>query len=219
MRPHFPGADMSSSKRKEKDTSQPPTPPRWKGADSLELVYRLNERSFTLLKEGSTQHRKLWSGLGAEAIQRAARFPFLIVDVYFAHEAWWRSVLLNPQGSEEHIGVSPWPPDIVSQLMSEVLVFAWHTARWDRRVARLVLGMVPGVGELVRELTPQHLDAVSRRRSGALRLRWLEEMDFWTRLVEAARHDDETALADIHLHAKLLLSGDLMARSTSKVSP
>jgi len=207
---------MSSYKRKEKDTAQPPTPPRWKGGDSLELVYRLNERAFTLLKEGATQHRELWSGLPAEAIQRAARFPFLIVDVHFIDEVWWRSVLLNPQGPIGQSGVAAclWTPEAAQKLMSEVLVFAWHTARWDRRVARLVLGMTPPVVEIFRGLTPQELDVVSGLQGGMLRLRWQQDQEFWARLVRAARNGDDEALADIHLHAKLLLSGELMARST-----
>jgi len=213
MRPHFSGADMSSYKRKEEDNAQPPTPPRWMGADSLELVYRLNERCFVLLKEGATQHRELWSGLAAEAIQRAARLPFLIVDVHFIDEAWWRSVLLNPQGLiGQGSNACLWPPEAAQKFMSEVLVFAWHIARWDRRVARLVLGMVPSVVELFRGLTPQELDAVSALQGGTLRLRWQESQEFWARLVRASRDGDSEALADIHLHAKLLLSGELMGR-------
>jgi hypothetical protein len=206
---------MTSYKRTEEDPSQPPTPPRWKGADSLELVYRLNERVFTLAQEGPTPHRDLWRGLSAQAIERAARFPFLIVDVHFTDEPWWRSVVLNPQGVEEHSGVSVWPAEVAGRLMSEVLVFAWHTAKWDTKVARLVLGMLQGVGEIVRGLAPQQLDAVSRLRSGALHLRWQEDQEFWARLAQAARRGDGEALADIHLHAKLLLSGELMQRSGS----
>jgi hypothetical protein len=37
-----------------------------------------------------------------------------------------------------------------------------------------------------------------------------DDAAFWTRLLEAARDDDEETLADIHLHAKLLLSGELI---------
>lgn len=206
---------MPSYKRTEDDPSQPPAPPRWKGTDSSELVYRLNERSFTQLKEGATPHRELWSGLPAQAIERAGRFPFLIVDVRFADEPWWRSVVLNPQVAKESLAIGPWPAAVAGQLMSEVMVFAWHTVKWNAKAAEFVLGMVPGVGEIVAGLTPQQLDAVSGLRSGALRLRWQEDLDFWARLVQAARDGDEAALADIHLHAKLLLSGALLSRSGS----
>lgn len=205
---------MSSYKRKEEDPAQPPTPPRWKGADSLELVYRLNERALMLLKQSASPHAELWSQLDTEALRRVARFPFLIVDVYFIDEAWWRSVLLNPQGliGQGSVGCL-WTPEAAQKLTSEVLVFAWHMARWDRRVARLVLGMVPSVVEIFRGLTPQELDAVSGLQGGALRLRWQEDPAFWSRLLIAAREADEETLSDIHLHAKLLLSGALISRS------
>ncbi len=216
MQPHFWEADMPSYKRTEDDPSQPPAPPRWKGADSLELVYQLNERVFTLLKESAGANAELWSGLPAQAIDRAARFPFLIVDVHFADEPWWPSVVLNPQVAKESLATGPWPAAVAAQLMSEVMVFAWHTVKRNAKAAEFVLGMVPGVGEMVAGLTPQQLDAICGLRSGALRLRWQEDLDFWARLVRAARDCDEEALADIHLHAKLLLSGELMARSTGK---
>jgi hypothetical protein len=209
---------MSSHERKEEDKAQPPTPPRWKGADSLELVYRLNGRAFMLLKQSAGLHGRLWVQLDMEALRRAARFPFLIVDVHFLDEAWWRQVLVNPQGSTgEGSPVCLSTPESAQKLMSEVLVFAWHMAKSDRRVAQLVLGMAPSVVEIFRGLAPQELDAVSGLRCGALRLRWQEDQEFWTRLVRAARDGDEEALADIHLHAKLLLSGELMTRSTGKV--
>lgn len=190
------------SAKEEKSTAQPPQPPRWKGTDLMELVYHFNERALTLLK----------SGLDADAIRRAARFPFLVVDVHFLEEGWWRSVLLNPQGVPA--AQSLWPPEIAGKFMSEVLVFAWHTAKWDRQVARLVLGMVPPVVEMVRELTPQQLDAVAGLHSGALKLRWHEDQEFWTKLLNAARDGHEETLADIHLHAKLRLSGQLIEART-----
>jgi hypothetical protein len=42
---------------------------------------------------------------------------------------------------------------------------------------------------------------VLRLNGGALRLRWQEDREFWTRLVRAARDGDGETLADIHLHA------------------
>jgi hypothetical protein len=204
---------MSSYKRKEEDHAQPPTPPRWKGGDSSELVYQLNERAFMLLKQSPGPHGELWSQLDTEALRAAARFPFLIVDVHFLDELWWRSVLRSPHGpTGEGSSVCLWTPETAQKLTNEVLVFAWHTARWDRRVARLVLGMVPPVVEVFRALTPQELDAVSGLQGGALRLRWQDDLTFWTRLVRAARDGDKEALADIHLHAKFLLSGELMRK-------
>jgi hypothetical protein len=63
-------------------------------------------------------------------------------------------------------------------------------------------------------LTPRQLAVISARHWDALRLRWQEERDFWARLLAAAQDGDEEALSESHLHAKLLLSGTLVARST-----
>lgn len=216
---------MPPSKRKTRATYRPASPPRWKGRDSLELVYQLNERALKLLSDAVTnsttdwplnaQHRDLWLALATDITHRAARFPFVVLDVHFTNHAWWRSVAANPDGFVKEDSANTCRSRVVSeQLMSETLVFAWHTARWDRRVACLTFGMVPGVVEVIAALTPQQLALISARLSGALRLRWQSEPDFWPRLLAAARDVDEKALADIHLHGKLLLSGALLARTT-----
>lgn len=196
------------SKRDERPASQSPAAPRWRGLDLLQLVYQLNERVFTLLKEDSAQS-ELWLALDEAAVRRAAAFPFLIVDVRFVDEVWWRASLTSTENSMSESS-SVWPAEVARQLMSEVLVFAWHTVKWDRRVARLVLGMLPAVMEPIAALTPQQLDAIARRSAGAMRLRWEENRKFWSRLVDGARRNDEQLLAELHLHGELLLSGQLI---------
>jgi len=46
-----------------------------------------------------------------------------------------------------------------------------------------------------------------------LRLRWADDKNFWSRLLVAARDGEEVDLAETHLHAKLLLCGDLISSS------
>lgn len=222
MPPHFLGSGMSSSKKKETNTSQPPLPPRWKGQDSLELVYQLNERALTLLSQfvkqgsglwpGAPESRSVWASVSEQGLQRAARFPFVIVDASFMDEAWWRSVAADPSrviaGPTETL---VWPPEASEDLLGELLVFAWHTVKWDRRIARLSLGVISGVADVIATLTPRQLAIVSARHATILRLRWQEDPEFWTRLIKAAGDGDEEALSDIQLHAKLLLSGPLVA--------
>jgi hypothetical protein len=197
---------------------RPPLPPLWKGRDSLDLAFEINQRFFRLASDLAadtdadgwplTLDRELWSKLDAQAIVRAARFPFVILDVHFTREKWWREVI---DGSGASAPPHGWQATVSEHLTSETLVFAWHTAKSDRRVARLSLGMLPAVAELIAALTPQQLASVSAQHSGALRLRWQDDSDFWTRLLVAARNGDEEALADIHLHATLRLSGELLA--------
>jgi hypothetical protein len=208
-------AGMSNSEPNEMNTDRPhsPSPPRWKGIDSMQLAFETNKRTLNLLRETATQFRELWSRLDSEIIERAARLPFVILDVNFTNDVWWRSVSQSPE-EPCHYQLTPpmWPSEVARQLMGELLVFAWHTAKCDRRAARLSLGMSPGVVGNVAALTPQQLDIVSGRHSAALRLRWQGHADFWTRLVDASCSGDDLALAEVRLHAKLLLSGELISR-------
>jgi hypothetical protein len=48
----------------------------------------------------------------------------------------------------------PWPVAIAEQLLHELLIFAWHTVKWDARVARLLLGMSPQVAETLAGSAP-----------------------------------------------------------------
>jgi len=152
------------------------------------------------------QDREVWSKLDVKTVERAARFPFVILDVHFTDVDWWRSESKPPETSQ-------WPLSVSEQLMSETLIFAWHTAKWDRRVARLSLGMLPAVAEEIAALTPQQLSAISARHSSALRLRWQDDPDFWAQLLVAAKSGDDDRLEEIHLHAKLLLAGEIISRS------
>jgi hypothetical protein len=216
---------MSKPNRKE-GIHGAPVAPRWKGRDSLDLVYGLNERCFELLSgvamtlipgelAGIAQNRELWSGLDSEAIKRAGRFPFVILDVHFTNQTWWQQVL---RASETSAAVAPnpghWPTKLAEPLMQETLIFAWHSVKWDRRVARLSLGMSPEVVDIIAGLSPQQLADISHRHSSELCLRWQDDADFWSQLLRAARNGDSDALDEIHLHAKLLLCGELISGST-----
>jgi hypothetical protein len=57
---------------------------------------------------------------------RAARFPFLILDVYFTSEKFWREVIDSRNASAAPNG---WPVSVSEQLMNEMLIFASHTAK------------------------------------------------------------------------------------------
>src|SRR5580700_9485882 len=93
------------SKRKTKGIVYcPPSPPIWKGRESLDLAYELNQRALKLVGDLAansdadgwpliTQGRALWSQLDALAIARAARFPFVILDAHFTNGTWWREMI------------------------------------------------------------------------------------------------------------------------------
>jgi hypothetical protein len=215
---------MSKPNRKE-GIHGAPLAPRWKGRDSLDLVYGLNGRCLELLSgvamslfpgelTGIAQNRELWSGLDSEAIKRAGRFPFVILDVHFTNEAWWQQVLQASDTFAVAPNPSHWPTKLAERLMQETLIFAWHSVKWDRRVARLSLGMSPRVADIIAAISPQQLADISHRHSGELRLRWQDDAEFWRQLLRTARSGDVDTLDEIHLHAKLLLCGELISGFT-----
>jgi hypothetical protein len=208
----------------EEENQSAPSVPRWKGSDSLDLVYRLNERSLQALKDlaassvpselpAVVRHRGLWSVLSHEALTRIARLPFIILDVHFRDDAWWRRVVgAGEEAANDSIPIEGGLPERIAEpLMQETLIFAWHTVKWDQRVARLSLGMSPGVAESIAVVTPQQLAGISGLHSRALRLRWDSEPDVWRELLRAATSDDQEALAEVHHHAKLLFCGGLIS--------
>jgi hypothetical protein len=86
--------------KQEKHTCSQHSAPLWKGRESLELVHQLNQRCLKLLSDAASdsvcewpaiaQHHELWCALDANTIRRAARFPFLILDLHFTDAQWWR---------------------------------------------------------------------------------------------------------------------------------
>ena len=222
---------MTNAPTQRQSSYSPPSAPRWKGGDSLALVYQLNERCLTALCDwaaspGSCElpliakHRGVWSSIRADDVKRAARFPFVILDVHFEDEGWWRKPPESGNGARaEATRRNCWPPFFAEQLLQEVLIFAWHTVKWDRQVARLSLGMSPGVAEAIAELAPRQLAVIGQQFSGELRLRWQDDMDFWRAVLRAASTGDEDALSEIHRHAKLLLCGELLSRAAASRIP
>jgi hypothetical protein len=200
------------------DRAGPPPTPRWKGRQSLEIVYRFNERCFQMIGESVgangmcgapaiAENRDLWSRLDEVARERAARFPFLILDVHFRNQTWWRNVI---DGTTVGEIASAHSYSLAEALMEETLLFAAQTVHWDASVARLTLGMSPEVVELLQGLHPQLMASIWRKHSGELRLRWQEQPLFWRPLLVAACDADDEALSERHLDAQLRFCTELL---------
>jgi len=213
---------MSKPNSPKQGIAGAPVATRWKGRDSLDSIYRFNERSLGLLSGVASSsfpgdmadaaYRVLLSGLDARVITRAARLPFVILDVHFTNENWWQSAIESNPAS--NVAPSPfhWPATVAEPLMQEIMIFAWHNVKSDRRAALLSLGMSPGVASVVSDLLPQQLTQIALSHSRELRLRWQGNAEFWSQLLRAAGNEDENALEEIRLHAKLLLCGELIER-------
>jgi hypothetical protein len=199
--------------------------PRWKGARSLHLAHELNSRCVDLLCDLATTpfverapamvraNRNLWCQLNGEARRRLAAFPFVIVDVRFTDEVWWRG-----RGKVLDQVVAEWPAADESlreqreSLLLETLMFAWQVAREDTRVAQILFAMPQPVARLISSLAMQEIRTVAIERSNFLTVRWEENAQLWRELLVAVATDDERALEELRLHAKLLFCGDLISR-------
>lgn len=199
-----------------------PTPPRWKGIQSLDLVYQFNERCIQLLREVAaadahlttlpmiSENRDLWARMAPELLRAASRMPFVVSDAQFMNATWWSRVTGGQSGDDgPNELLNGLPLETSEHLMHETTMFAWQTARWDRTVAQMSLAMSPSVVAIVAGLTPQQIRAISTREKRAVRIRWAADAQFWRDLLMAAEARNNERMAALHLHAKLLLCGEL----------
>jgi hypothetical protein len=194
--------------------------PRWKGAHSIQLAHQLNERCFELLSELATsepfgnelpgavnKNRHLWRDLSTDSRRRLAALPFVIVDVRFTDELWWRALGKSP--ASVSIAGHPLPRERCAELLLETLMFAWQAAREDSRIAQMIFAMTRPVARIIATLAMREISALAQEQTSCLRIRWSENTLFWRELLDSARGEDAVALEDARLHAKLLFCGDL----------
>lgn len=74
------------------------------------------------------------------------------------------------------------------------------------------LGMSPSVAELIAALTPQQIRAIAAHESQGIRVRWADDPQFWRDLLASAKAGEDEKLAELHLHAKLLVCRELAQR-------
>lgn len=203
-----------------------PTAAKWDGCDSVRLAHQLNERCFDFFCELAeampaevppfvARNRDLWRRVDTDARRRLAAFPFVIVDMRFTDEAWWR---MSSQAASHSSPASSSMPAGYEHLALEGLMFAWQVSRENRHVARMVFGMIPSVADHIATLTMQQIRMTAAHRMLALRVRWDDRPQFWRELLIAVVDGDEPALATLRHDAKLLFCGELVQRSRSKLA-
>jgi len=198
------------------------TAPRWNRRQSLDLVHQLNEHCLELLAgvaaadAGSelplvSANRDLWAQLRPEARKRAALLPFVIVDLYFADEAWWQRAIAAPASTLHETDSTNWlPSELSERLVQETLMFAWQMARSDRTAAQVSFAMRSTVAAMIGQLTPGQVRVIASRVSRDIHVRWEQNGRFWRELLFAAESGNDEAIAELHLHAKLQLLGPLV---------
>ena len=197
-------------------------PPQWTGAATLELVWELNERALDVLADMAQMtstsrsldlvclYQDLWADLDTPARKRAARCPFLLVDVHFQSDAWWNwATAPRSHIGKDTVSLSPLPANLAKELMYETLVLAWHTARSDSCAANALLAMSPKVAATLARLGLRDIHHIATHHSHYLRPQWENLPLFWRHLLIAAHSDDNAALHEVHLHGLQLLGTNL----------
>jgi hypothetical protein len=200
---------------------------KWTGAEILDFVYALNERALQVLSQVVSESggnrlqcanleivsgcEDLWLKLDHSGRRRAAKCPFLLLDVNFESlKSRHPGEDLFSRAPKKSNSVNVLPPEAARELTAEALTLAWHTAKSDPRTAALVLGLSPGVAGTIASLNPRDVQRLAAHHSHELRPRWPSNIDFWRKLLVAAERGDAEALTDIYLHGLQLLAAELL---------
>jgi hypothetical protein len=73
-----------------------------------------------------------------------------------------------------------------------------------------MVGMSLDVAAIVAALSARELRDIAARHSGEIVPRWRDSPELWRALLVGSETNNENALADVHLRAKLLLCGELV---------
>jgi len=192
---------------------------RWLADGSLDSVAEINTQCLEFLASMAAAPRRdpamaaqlaCWGELGGEARARLAASPYLLADAGFDDEPRWqllaqRMVHDLPPVQVEPVFVGPGAGDFIRR----VLMFAWHLARANRQLARVVLGMTPGVATRIAALRLQDLDWLAQHRPGWVRPRWEKQPRMWRHLLLAARDPDRDQLTHVSLRGLQLMAANV----------
>ena len=197
---------------------------KWTGAEALEWVRDLNARCLEAIgkrlvraaaarpDEIDQMDVDLWRRLDEPARHRAARCPYLLVEMRFDDAVWWEDAkrdAMKPTPSPTVLSAGT--AGLGRALANDALTLAWWTARADQRTAMLLFGLDPRVAAVVSSLSPVEVRRITARSGNQLRPRWEHNRRMWRDLLSAAISADEEALTDIHLYGIQLLGGDLLS--------
>jgi hypothetical protein len=110
-----------------------------------------------------------------------------------------------PPVQTEAVFVGPGAGDFIRR----VLMFAWHLARANRQLARVVLGMSPGSAARIASLRLQDMDWLAQHRPGWVRPRWERQPRIWRHLLLAARDPDREHLTQVSLRGLQLMAASV----------
>jgi len=201
----------------------------WLRADTLESLAELNELGLALLAEqaaaagapGSTLLREVgtvWRTLDAPARRRAAACPYLLLDGGFGDcERWRRAAPPEVGDGARAAGPAFFTVPGTLEVARLLFTYAWHLARAESAVARVLLGMPPGCAALIGGCTLRRIQALAERHPQWLRPRWPSHPQMWRELLLAAGSGEARALERARLHGLTMLAAE--ARSAASGTP
>jgi hypothetical protein len=161
-----------------------------------------------------------WRELTAGARAALAASPYLLADAGFDDEVRWQAM---EQRMVNDLPLSLTEPVFVGQgagdFIRRVLMLGWHLSRANRQLARVVLGMWPGVALRIAALRLQDLDWVAQHRPGWVRPRWEKQPRIWRHLLLAARDPDRSHLTQVSLRGLQLMAANVLRPEGAAARP
>jgi hypothetical protein len=182
---------------------------RWLADGSLDSVAEINMQCLEFLASMAAPHTP-WRDFSPAAVRQLAASPYLLADAGFDDESRWlllaqRVVHDLPPVQVEAVFTGPGAGDFIRR----VLMFAWHLARANRQLARVVLGMSPGAATRIAALRLQDMDWLAQHRPGWVRPRWEKQPRIWRHLLLAARDPDAGQLTQVSLRGLQLMAANV----------
>jgi|HubBroStandDraft_4_1064222.scaffolds.fasta_scaffold07811_2 hypothetical protein len=189
---------------------------------SLRPLHEVNEHCIDMLVQAARKDstgapalvrhlRELLRAMSPESRARTAQRPLLLVDMQLADFEWWRTAKSHATRAAPlpaWRGSFPRPQGV--QLARATLMLAWHTVRADR-YGTCLLGMSPGVSEIIASLSLTEIDRIVERCFRHARPRWEERPAVWRRLLLAGQSESARLTRDVNLYGLQLLTGELLA--------
>lgn len=167
--------------------------PRWFTPEALQPVRDINRRMLRLMTALPTMFllaEDISTGLialPAQALDRLALCPCLLVDAGFHDERRWSAAAevaakLRSASTTEERG----PPAVVA-LARAALFVAWHFAHTYVDAADLVIGTRPTTARALRALSLEDLEQLATAHSDWIQPRWADRPGCWQQLLLAVQ--------------------------------
>jgi hypothetical protein len=203
-----------------------PTPSPWVATSGnwdiglLEPLTEINERVLEALAAGATgggpscsplcQSPNIpWRTFGAEARQRLASCPYLLIDGGFARPELW----VRPLGSgvrDARPGGRAFAAVLGPSTVRCVLMLAWHLARANRLAGRIALGLSEPCAALIAAGRLRDMEALAEAGPWWISPRWESRSEIWRQLLEAAVCQRPARLRTMQLRGLQLLAASVL---------